>query len=110
MRVLVCGGRDYRDGPALFKALDAVGPDSVVHGAYRGADELAEKWAKMRAVVYIGVPAKWGAVGGRAGPERNQRMLDLFSPDLVLAFPGGAGTADMVARAKAAGIEVREAP
>lgn len=29
-------------------------------------------------------------------------------PDLVIAFPGGRGTADMVRRARAAGIEVRE--
>jgi hypothetical protein len=29
---------------------------------------------------------------------------------LVVAFPGGRGTADMVARARAAGVEVREVP
>lgn len=29
-------------------------------------------------------------------------------PDLVVAFPGGRGTADMVKRARAAGVEVIE--
>ena len=29
-------------------------------------------------------------------------------PELVIAFPGGNGTADMVERAKAAGVEVIE--
>jgi len=43
----------------------------------------------------------------RAGPERNAAMLGL-GPDLVVAFPGGSGTAGMVRLAKAAGVEVIE--
>jgi len=39
---------------------------------------------------------------------RNQKMLDDNKVDLVVAFPGGKGTADMVERAKKANIEVRE--
>jgi hypothetical protein len=33
-------------------------------------------------------------------------MLNEGKPDLVVAFPGGRGTADMVKRARAAGIEL----
>jgi hypothetical protein len=33
-------------------------------------------------------------------------MLDCERPDVVLAFPGGKGTADMVRRAERAGIRV----
>ena len=42
-----------------------------------------------------------------AGHIRNQVMLDKGKPDVVVAFPGGRGTADMVRRAEGAGIEVR---
>lgn len=35
-------------------------------------------------------------------------MIDEGKPDMVVAFPGGAGTADMVRRAKAADIPVVE--
>lgn len=35
-------------------------------------------------------------------------MLDEGKPDLVVVFPGGTGTADMVRRAKKAGVEVIE--
>ncbi|KWT72357.1 hypothetical protein APY04_0151 [Hyphomicrobium sulfonivorans] len=35
-------------------------------------------------------------------------MLDAGRPDLVVAFVGGRGTADMVRRARAAGVKVRE--
>jgi hypothetical protein len=35
-------------------------------------------------------------------------MIAEARPDLVVAFPGGAGTADMVKQARAARIEVIE--
>jgi hypothetical protein len=79
---------------------------TVVHGGAKGADALAGRWADAREVNTEVFYADW-ARGKRAGPERNQRMLD-SKPDLVVAFPGGRGTADMVRRAKAAGIEVIE--
>ena len=41
----------------------------------------------------------------KSGDEAIARAKDL-KPDLVLAFPGGRGTADMVRRAKEAGIRV----
>jgi hypothetical protein len=112
MKVLVCGGRDYFNSKRLESVLDTIDAEkaitAIVHGAYRGADLLAQAWALKREVVYIGVPAKWRRMGPRAGPERNQRMLDDWGPfDLVVAFPGGDGTADMVRRASAAGVQVR---
>ena len=39
---------------------------------------------------------------------RNRRMLEEGRPDLVIAFPGGKGTANMVRIALQAGIQVRE--
>jgi hypothetical protein len=36
-------------------------------------------------------------------------MLDEGTPDMVVAFPGGRGTADMKMRARLAGVEVIEA-
>lgn len=53
--------------------------------------------------------ADWSKYGKAAGPMRNQKMLDEYKPDLVVALPGGRGTADMVSRARVAGVEVIEA-
>ena len=50
--------------------------------------------------------AEWHRLGRKAGPIRNQRMLDEGKPDLVVAFPGGTGTAGMVALACKAGVRV----
>jgi hypothetical protein len=110
VKVLVCGGRDYTDWGqflAVMEALHAQEPiTTVIHGAYLGADELAERWARLRQIDFIGCPAKWGLLDRKAGPIRNTHMLE-YRPDLVVAFPGGKGTADMTNKARAAGIEVK---
>lgn len=112
MKVLVCGGRDFNDLPTLEAYLDALHAErriaEVIQGGARGADYLAHCWASLNGVKSVTYLADWEGEGRAAGPKRNQRMLDEGEPDLVVAFPGGRGTADMVRRARAAGVEVRE--
>ena len=111
MRVLVCGGRDFYDGALLKRTLDDIVTELdvvVIHGGARGADSLASWWASTRGFSVEIYPADWNAHGSAAGPIRNQEMIDKGKPDLVVAFPGGKGTADMVRRAKAAGVLVKE--
>jgi hypothetical protein len=52
--------------------------------------------------------ADWGQYGAPAGPIRNKTMLTQGRPDVVLAFPGGTGTADMKRQARRAGVRVVE--
>ena len=112
-RVLVCGGRQYDDARNVDRTLDALdranGPLTIIEGGQAGADELAHRWASRRQRPHIQVVAEWSQHGRAAGPIRNQRMIDEHHPDLVLAFTGGHGTADMVRRARAAGVPVFEA-
>ena len=107
MRVLVCGGRDYSERKPLWDALYRLEPTVIIEGGARGADMLAAEWAHHTGAKLRTFPANWIDEGRAAGPLRNQRMLEQGKPDLVLACPGGRGTADMVRRAKAAGVEVR---
>jgi hypothetical protein len=110
MRVLVCGGRDFHDIALLVRVLDALHLrfhfSSLVHGGARGADQYAGKWARgvLGARNVKVFEADWDRHGPNAGAFRNQRMLDEGQPALVVAFPGGAGTRDMVRRALRAGI------
>jgi predicted polyphosphate/ATP-dependent NAD kinase len=108
MRVLVCGGRTYNDRKAVYAALDHLNPQpkAVIHGGANGADRIADDWADDRGITTIAYHADWTKHGKAAGPIRNALMLAESKPDLVLAFPGGNGTADMVARAKAANVPV----
>ena len=125
MRVLVCGGRDYPYVGMIYGVLDrlseSVEVTAIIHGACgeemvvcgqmranRGADLLARDWAIDRSITHIPYPADWNKHGKAAGPIRNQHMIDDGKPDLVVAFPGGRGTADMVRRARIAGVRVIE--
>jgi hypothetical protein len=111
MRILVCGGREFADRERLKTVLDSLGPVScVIHGSARGADALAHEWAFDRGVLVTPFPADWRRHGRGAGPIRNGLMLSEGKPDLVVAFPGGKGTADMVRRAQRAGLPVMEVP
>lgn len=107
MRVLVCGGRDYADHREVFHELDVLEPEFVMQGGATGADAWARKWCENNRRPCATFIAHWLTMRHGAGPARNEWMLTYGAPDLVLAFPGGRGTADMVRRAKAAGIEVR---
>ena len=114
MRVLVCGGRDYQDAARVSQVLQ-IGHEkykysAVIEGGAKGADAWAAMWARSHGLPVVTFPADWGRDGKAAGPKRNQRMIDEGKPDMVIAFPGGRGTADMVRRAKAAGVKVLEVP
>ena len=111
--ILVCGGRDYDDERRVFEELDIIHAKRVirflVEGGASGADWLAYQWARARFVPCVSHFADWAKYGGAAaGPIRNREMLRLWGPTLVLAFPGGNGTRNMVMQAQHQNIEVIE--
>ncbi|CAB4139179.1 Mycobacteriophage D29, Gp61 [uncultured Caudovirales phage] len=125
IKVLVCGGRDYNDREFMYKVLDELvregnhytEPDSfnrkfptitIIHGNAKGADKMAGDWANDRGSKQVIFPANWNTHGKGVGHIRNQEMLDKGTPDVVIAFPGTAGTKSMIAKAKRAGVQVVE--
>lgn len=110
MRVLVCGGRAFKDRNLVFSELDRHNADwgpfkALIQGGAGGADRLAKEWAEERRVEVLTFPADWKRLGIAAGPKRNQQMIDQGKPDLVISFPGGRGTHDMIARASKAKLQ-----
>lgn len=111
MRVLVTGSRDWDDIDRIQAALLLLPPGdhTIVHGGARGADSIADDLARHLGHQVERHPARWAEQGKAAGVIRNQKMLD-SGIDLCLAFQKDAnsrGTADMVRRAKAAGVPVQ---
>lgn len=120
MRVLVCGGRSFTGKALLWRTLNSVFPwykpdahgntlpaGTLIHGACpTGADALADEYAVVNWLGIDEYPANWKQHGRAAGPIRNQRMIDEGRPDVVVAFAGGRGTADMIRRAEEAGVRV----
>lgn len=137
LRVLVCGGRNFanwqkfvwprvptqgwdlelyrqKEAEAAFvnrvldDILDWVGSVFVIDGAAPGADSQGYTWRLYAQQAGQRFPADWDKHGKSAGSIRNQLMLFEGKPDIVVAFPGGVGTADMVRKAKRAGVPVLE--
>lgn len=110
-RILVTGGRAYANRTRLYKVLDAaverLDLGFLIQGGATGADALAKEWANDRTVLCAEYAADWSQ-GPSAGPRRNALMLSEGRPDIVIAFSGGTGTADMVRRAREAGVRVIE--
>lgn len=109
-RVLVCGGRSFVERELAFAVLNQLHQDEtiacIIHGEQTGADTLALEWALHASIPHQLFAADWRRYGAAAGPIRNRRMIVEGKPDLVIAFPGGPGTADMVKQANLAAIPV----
>ncbi|MFJ5886808.1 DUF2493 domain-containing protein [Streptomyces californicus] len=112
-RILVTGSRDWDNPQTIWTALaDTVRPIphdrniTIVHGdCPRGADAIADDWARKYGTTIERHPANWGTHGRGAGPRRNTHMVGLGA-DVCLAFikngsRGATGCADL---AEAAGI------
>lgn len=106
MRVLVCGGRNYWNYSRIVKVLNGIdiedmdkggrGIEMIIHGDANGADNCAGAWARVNGAKEWPFPADWNQYGKSAGPIRNEEMLKEGHPDLVVAFPGGTGTKNMI--------------
>lgn len=113
MRILVCGGRNLDEWAVssyLSTLLQHVVVKEVIHGGAKGVDRGAEKFANFYSIKSTVFCADWDRYKQAAGPIRNQEMLDKSKPDIVIAFSGGTGTADMVKRAVKAYIPVLTIP
>lgn len=107
MKVLVCGGRNFGRAHALATALSKLGQISlIIEGGASGADNLANQYAHLNDIPVRQFKADWKKHGRAAGPIRNKQMLDEGQPDLVVAFEGGKGTANMISQANKNGVKV----
>jgi hypothetical protein len=120
MKILITGSRDFTNEAEIATQFATIlDPTVIVHGACpTGADNIADNIACAHPMVGPGrihrYPAAWARFGRRAGPMRNQKMIDFEKPDVAWAFYSTphpevtSGTADCVERARSAGITVVE--
>ncbi len=108
MMAIVTGGRDYADAKRVAEVLDAavtrLGLWCIIEGMSPagGLDTLAREWATARPDISV-ISVRPGDNWPEAGPIRNALMLDILlggdGPKAVIGFPGGRGTANMLALA-----------
>lgn len=128
-RIAFTGGRKYNNRDRVHEVMRKLvahyGNFEVVHGGASGLDRLVDEISLNYGLHQKEVfPADWSGLcrpgicfpnhrKGRkgytycpaAGPRRNQEMVD-SGLDLVVAFDGGNGTADMIRRSHSAGITI----
>lgn len=114
-KLLVTGGRNYADWVKVQNTLNPYFEKYahemiLIEGGAQGADRLAQQWARKKGIHVATVNANWdwwkdqGSIK-RAGPARNLAMA-MLAPDVLVAFPGGNGTAHMVEIARWSDIPV----
>lgn len=111
MKVLVCGGRNFKDYFLLCSVLDyflKYDDLIIINGGATGADSFSSIWAEENGIKHKQYFAQWEKYGKTAGPIRNKLMLETEKPDLVIAFDGGRGTQHMIKIAKQAKVKVIE--
>ena len=88
-------------------------------GRRKGIDAHAKGWADRMGIDTTVMDANWLGHGRSGGPRRTTRMLRYLGllcthiqpqPGLVIAFPGGAGTAELCAQAERFAVPVLRYP
>lgn len=109
MRILVTGGRNFRDWELMCLVLDKLEPTVIIQGGARGADMMARQYANSRKMPRITYDYL-SYLGKAGGPARNDFMVRDCRADLCVAFPGGRGTEDCANNARAQGIKTMVVP
>lgn len=110
-KVIIAGSRSFNDYTLLrdtcdelmaTKANDVI---TVISGGSKGADALAERYAKEKGYPLEVFAAEWDRYGRSAGPLRNEKMA--CAADALIAFWDGisSGTHDMIIRARSKKLE-----
>lgn len=112
VRVIICGGRHFKDYDRLESTMNDVMSKitpwcdviEIVSGHCEGADQLGELYAKNHGLPCKVFPAQWKKFGKAAGPIRNSEMVKYASEaemPVVVAFrsPRTKGTNDTVKKA-----------
>ena len=91
MKLAVVGSRDFNDYDLLKLKLDIIHKRKsitlIVSGGAKGADSLAERWAKENRIELLIFLPDWDKYGKKAGYLRNEDIIK--NSDAVIAFWDG---------------------
>ena len=106
MRVAVCGGKEFMAKYLIGSVLLSLHRNSHISelliGNCRGVDAIVAKWAERTGIPVSYYNSDWLAYGADADDVRNQILL-AECPDIIVLFPGGKRTHDLLNKAIAAG-------
>jgi hypothetical protein len=78
MRLAVIGSRGFDKYTKLKEAIDQIeGVSVVISGGAKGADSLAERWAKEKGIETVIHKPDWAMYARGAGVVRNELIVEL---------------------------------
>lgn len=105
MKLAVIGSREFQDYVLLKSTLDPVLEriDVIVSGGARGADSLADRYAKENGISLCVMKPDWNKYGRAAGILRNKDIIE--NCDEAIAFWNGksSGTKNSIDTCKKMG-------
>lgn len=114
MKLIIAGGRDFTNYPALIASIKEllhkehtpVYELTIISGMARGADSLGVRLARDYNIPLIEMPADWYKYGKSAGYKRNMEMAKIAT-HLLAAWDGySKGTGHMINIAKERKLKV----
>jgi len=111
MKVIIAGGRNFRDYNKLRESCDNILVNQkeveIVSGTAAGADTLGERYAQEKGYEVKKFPAQWDLYGKSAGYKRNQQMAE-YADGLIAFWDGKSkGTKHMIDIANKMGLKAR---
>lgn len=115
IKVIVCGGRDFKNMEMLSYHLNLYlqnydfGDIEIVSGTADGADRLGEQWAADKGVKVKRFPADWDRFGKSAGYKRNVEMVN-YATHCIAFWNGkvsGSGTKHTINIAREKGLPLK---
>ena len=114
MKLIVAGGRDFKDYELLKCTLDSFQQEhgsitEVVSGGARGSDKLGEQYANENNIQVKRFVPDWEGLGKKAGHVRNRQMGDYTKEHggMLVAFwdKQSRGTKGMIDYASKIGLK-----
>jgi predicted Rossmann fold nucleotide-binding protein DprA/Smf involved in DNA uptake len=84
MKVAVIGSRSFNDYEQMKGQLEKLEIKEIISGGSKGADELAERYAKEKSLPITIIKPNWKRYGKAAGVIRNKDIIT--TADLIIAF------------------------
>jgi hypothetical protein len=102
MKTAVVGTRTFDDYQELKRTLESLKnkPTEIISGGARGADALAERYAKENNIKLTVIEANWNLHGKAAGPIRNLLIVEACEQAVAMWNGESKGTENTIKTAQ----------
>ena len=107
-KIVVSGSPSFQNLELLEAVLNEEKPDVIISGGlHTGAEDMAREYARKHGIKRLSFPKRNQKNSRHEYDRRNAFMFETTKPHLVIAFPGGTETHQVVKMAREHNCPVR---